>query len=70
MAWLIPVAVCLGIVIVPVIALSAYWLYRNKGVRNGKPAPDAVHLMENGGTNGMQGSYTLEHLKLSTIVGE
>jgi hypothetical protein len=36
-----------------------------------KPAPDAVHLMENGGTNGLHsGSYALEHLKLSSIVGE
>jgi hypothetical protein len=36
-----------------------------------KPSPDAVHLMENGGASGLHsGSYALEHLKLSSIVGE
>ena len=69
LAWIIP-SVCVGTFLVAITVISAYKLYHNKGVRIGKPAPDAVHLMENGGMNGSHGSYTLEHLKLCSVVGE
>jgi hypothetical protein len=53
------------------VGLFVYRFCRDGAMGACKPAPDAVHLMENGGTNGLHsGSYALEHLKLASIVGE
>nr|CAD7569356.1 unnamed protein product [Timema californicum] len=53
-----------------VVAIVTYWSYHNGGFGKEKPSPDTVHLMENGGGGLLLGSYTLEHLKLSVIVGK
>nr|CAD7439695.1 unnamed protein product [Timema bartmani] len=53
-----------------VVAIVTYWSYYNGGFGKEKPSPDTVHLMENGGGGLLLGSYTLEHLKLSVIVGQ
>ncbi|KAJ9585230.1 hypothetical protein L9F63_002993 [Diploptera punctata] len=64
--WVI-VTVSMGGVLLVFMTIGVYWLYHKRNMRIGKPGPDAVHLMENGGMNGMHSSYTLEHLKLSSI---
>lgn len=70
LAWIIPL-VCVSTFAMVAVGVLMYRSWRDGAMGACKPAPDAVHLMENGGTNGLHsGSYALEHLKLSSIVGE
>ncbi|PSN47472.1 hypothetical protein C0J52_01954 [Blattella germanica] len=69
LTWIIPLA-CLGTLVVVGAGFVVYRFCHSGAMGVGKPAPDAVHLMENGGPNGLHGSYALEHLKLSSIVGQ
>ncbi|XP_063237447.1 bone morphogenetic protein receptor type-2 [Bacillus rossius redtenbacheri] len=57
----------LGPGFVVLVALALYWLRHNYTHGKGKHSPDTMHLME-GGLH--LGGYTLEHLKLSAIVGQ
>jgi hypothetical protein len=70
LTWIIPL-VCVGTFVMIVVVVLVYRFCHSGAMGICKPAPDAVHLMENGGANGLHsGSYALEHLKLSCIVGE
>jgi hypothetical protein len=54
-----------------VVGVLVYRLCNGGAMGICKPAPDAVHLMENGGANDLHsGTYALEHLKLSVVVGK
>ncbi|XP_069692532.1 activin receptor type-2A [Periplaneta americana] len=71
LAWLIS-GLCAGLALVVVVAvLLVYRACHGGAMGVCKLAPDAVHLMENGGPAGLHsGSYALEHLKLASIVGQ
>ena len=62
---------CAGTLVVVVLGVFVYRLCHGSAMGMCKPAPDAVHLMENGGTSDLHsGTYALEHLKLSVVVGK
>lgn len=70
LTWIIPL-VCVGTFTMVVVGVLVYRFCHGDAMGVCKPMPDAVHLMENGGANGLHsGSYALEHLKLSSIVGK
>jgi len=59
-----------GTLVTVVVGVFVYRLCHGSAMGMCKPAPDAVHLMENGGTSDLHsGTYALEHLKLSVVVG-
>ncbi|GFG31184.1 hypothetical protein Cfor_12775 [Coptotermes formosanus] len=70
LTWIIPLA-CVGTFVMVVVGVLVYRLCHGGAMGICKPAPDAVHLMENGGPRDLHsGTYALEHLKLSVVVGQ
>ena len=65
---------CLGTALfAAAVVIAAVWrIWRSSGaaLAAGKQSPDSVHLMEHQPPGLFSGTYTVEHLKLSDIVGK